>query len=280
LYEGFDDMLNAVMTNGVQQTVEVNPVLPERGPVYLSLKLSPLIDAESQRMQGVAIVIDDLTELKKHEETINVVNTYLSEEMVQQIESLDNLGLGGETREISAIFADVRGFTTFSEQLEPEELMGVINQYLSVSSDAISVNKGIIDKFMGDAVLGLYNTQLNPQEDHALRCVASAVMMQRDVQALHEILPPEQRLQYGIGIHTGPATIGNIGSPSRKEFTAIGEAVDLAKKIQECAQGGEVVISPQTYELVKKRLKCEPVERQPRDSDKAIKMYVVTGLAR
>ena len=279
LYEGFDETLGAVMQDGAQQMVEVNPVLPARGPVFLKLKFSPLIDAESQRLIGVAIVIDDLTEFKKHEETINVVNTYLSEEMVQQIEDLDNLGLGGESREISAIFADVRGFTSFSEDLEPEELMTVINQYLSVSSDAITVSDGIIDKFMGDAVLGLFNTQLNPQKDHAVRCVAAAVMMQRDVQELHTGLPAEQRLRYGIGIHTGPVTIGNIGSPSRKEFTAIGEAVDFAKKLQECAQGGEIVISPQTYALVKHRLECEAVERQMRGSDKAVQVYIVKGLA-
>jgi len=278
LYEGFGQVLDAVRTEGRRQIIEINAVVPERGPITVNLQFSPLVDADTGRTQGVAIVVDDLTELKKHDETLRVVNTYLSEEMVQNIRSLDEIGLGGEEREISAIFADVRGFTTFSEQLEPEELMSVINQYLSVSSDSVQISEGVIDKFMGDAVLGLYNTQLNPQTDHAMRSVASAIMMIRDVEALHELLPESQRLRYGIGIHTGNATIGNIGSPSRKEFTAIGEAVTMAKKLQECAQGGEIIISEQTYAYVKDRVDCELVERQLRGEDKFMQMYRVIGL--
>lgn len=279
LYEGFDDALNGVM-QGRQQSIEISPVLPERGPVTLKMKLSPLIDADSQRIQGVTIVIDDLTEIRKHEETLRVVNTYLSEEIVSNIRSIDQLGLGGEDREISALFADVRGFTTFSEQLAPETLMSVINQYLSQSSTAIQVTEGIIDKFMGDAVLGLYNTQLNPQQDHAMQCVRAAIIMTKEVQDLHRELPPNQQLLYGIGIHTGFATIGNVGSPSRKEFTAIGEAVVYAKKLQECAQGGEIIISQATYERVRDRVDCELIERQLRGESEAMKMYKVLGLKR
>jgi len=277
LYDGFDDLLQSVLAQGTQQIIEINPVMPERGPVNLNLKISPLIDADSQRIQGVTIVIDDLTELKKNDETLRVVNTYLSEEMVKNIESIDNLGLGGDAREISAIFADVRGFTTFSENLSPEELMEVINQYLAVSSDSIMEQEGVIDKFMGDAVLGLFNTQLNPQADHALRCVTSAIAMILNVQKLHETLPPHQKLYYGIGIHTGLATIGNVGSPSRKEFTAIGDGVAYAKKLQECADGGEIILSEATYQLVKDRIQCERTERQFRGEDKFVEVYKVLG---
>jgi PAS domain S-box-containing protein len=280
LFEGFDHLLEDVRQNRIQQSIEINPVLPHRGPVNLYLKLSPLIEADQARTLGVAIVIDDLTEQKKQEETLRVVNTYLPSEMVSNIQDLDKFGLGGETREISAIFADVRGFTTFSEQLEPEVLMGIINQYLSVSSDAVQNYQGIIDKFMGDAILGLYNTQLNPQEDHAMRCVVSAIRIVQAVQTLHKHLPPDQQLLYGIGVHTGLATIGNIGSPSRKEFTAIGEAVDMAKKLQECAAGGEIILSESTYEQVKSRIHCERVERQLRNQSEYKPMYVVRGVIR
>jgi adenylate cyclase len=277
LFEGFEDLLNMVRLQGRSQTLEINPVLPERGPVNLSLKLSPLIDADTQHAQGVVIVIDDLTETKRHNETIRVVNTYLSEEMVSNIQSIDNLGLSGEDREISAVFADVRGFTTFSEQLEPETLMGIINQYLSVAADAIQGYQGVIDKFMGDAVLGLYNTQLNPHTDHAIRAVNAALRMVADVQKLHQQLPPEYRLLYGIAIHSGSATIGNVGSPSRKEFTAIGDAVVQAKKLQECAAGGEIIVSSATYDRIQTAFRCEKVERQLRGETNFKQMYLVLG---
>lgn len=278
LFEGFDDLLYQIKADGQPETVEINPVLPTRGAVNLNMKLSPLVDADSGRTQGVAMVIDDLTESKKNEETLRVVNTYLSEEMVSQIRSIDQIGLGGEDREITALFADVRGFTTFSEQLEPEVLMGVINQYLSVASNAIQTGEGVIDKFMGDAILGLFNTQLNPQQDHAIRTVAAAIMMLDDVKHLHSQLPPNQQLQYGIGIHTGPATIGNVGSPSRKEFTAIGEAIVHAKKLEGTAQGGEIIISEATYELVKDHVDCELEERQLRGTNTISRIYRVLGL--
>ena len=131
---------------------------------------------------------------------------------------------------------------------------------------------------MGDAVLGLYNTQLNPQEDHALRAVASAIIMMNEVAELHKSLPDNQKLLYGIGIHTGPATLGNIGSPSRKEFTAIGEAVVDAKKLQECALGGEIIISEETCAMVKNRYECEQVERQLRGEKEYRRMYKVLSI--
>jgi adenylate cyclase len=266
------------MTQGSREMIEVNIFLPHLGrPINLSLKLSPLKDSENHTM-GIAIVLDDLTELKQRDETLNVVRTYLSDEMVQNIESLDKLGLGGEEREISVLFGDVRGFTTFSENLEPEVLMEVINKYLSTSSVAIQLLGGIIDKYMGDAVVGLYNTQLNPQENHAELAVRTAMAIVNDVEGLHSVLPEDQRLFYGLGVHSGKAMLGNVGSPSRKEFTALGEATTYAKKLQEVAQKGEVLISEETYHQVKEVIKAELTQRQLRGSGKTVNVYKVVDV--
>jgi adenylate cyclase len=259
VFEGFDSLTQMVREENRQQVVEIEPVLPERGPVNLSLRLTPLKDAQGVTY-GMTLVVDDLTEIKKRDATLNVVRTYLPPSLVRNIQSIDSLGLGGDEREISVIFADVRGFTTFSESLDPEQLMTVIGQYLTVSSDAIELYDGIIDKYMGDAVVGLFNTQLNPQEDHAVRAVRAALSMAYDVRALHEILPPEQRLFYGIGVDTGTAMLGNVGSPSRKEFTAIGLPFNFAKLLQENALAGEIIISENTYDLVKDIFVTEAVE--------------------
>ncbi len=278
VFEGFDLLTQMVREENRQQVVEIEPVLPERGPVNLSMKLTPLKDAQGVTY-GLTLVVDDLTEIKKRDATLNVVRTYLPPSLVRNIQSIDSLGLGGDEREISVIFADVRGFTTFSEHLDPEQLMNVIGQYLTVSSDAIELYDGIIDKYMGDAVVGLFNTQLNPQEDHAVRAVRAALSMAYDVRALHEVLPPEQRLFYGIGVDTGIAMLGNVGSPSRKEFTAIGLPFNMAKLLQENALAGEIIISENTYDLVRDIFVAEPLEPRKVKGYTAFRvMYRVSGV--
>jgi len=209
----------------------------------------------------VALVLDDLTEQKAHEAQIAEVLRYVPKALVDNIRSLDDVDVGGQERVITALSTDVRGFTNFSEHLEPEELMEVINQYLRVASDSILLYEGIVDKYMGDAVVGLFNTQLNPQEDHARRAVQTAMTIIYDLYALHEVLPEEQCLFYGIGIHTGAAVLGNVGSEDRKEFTALGEAMDISKFLEGNAYGGDIIISASTYELVKDTFECE--ERSP-----------------
>ncbi len=157
--------------------------------------------------------------------------------------------------------------------------MKTINRYLTVSSDAIHEQQGIIDKFMGDAVVGLFNTQLNPLEDHALRAVKAGLLMAENVMKLHEFMPETHRLRFGIGVNTGPAVLGNVGSPRRKEFTAIGNSLQLAKLLQENALGGEVLISADTYEIVKDAVVAqEMAPRKAKDHPEFTVMYLVTGL--
>ncbi len=280
IFASFDEITQSIQEENREQVIEIEPVLPNRGAVNLSLKLAPLQDEEG-RIYGTAVVVDDLTEIKKRDATLNVVRTYLPQRLLPTIESIDSLGLGGDEREISVIFADVRGFTTFSEQLPPERLMEVISKYLTISSDAIELYDGVIDKYMGDAIVGLFNTQLNPQEDHAVRAVRAALSMAYDVRALHEVLPPGERLLYGIGVDSGMAILGNVGSPSRKEFTAIGRPFNFAKLLQENAEGGEIIISQTTYDLVSQVFVAEPLTpRKIKDSPGFHVMYKVTGVKR
>jgi PAS domain S-box-containing protein len=276
LPDGYENVLERVQS-GAQETIPIDTVMENR-PTNLQLKLSPLKSQGDDTTMGVALVVEDLTEIKQRDEKINVIRTYISSEMIDDIENIEGLGLSGVERKITALFADVRGFTTFSEHLEPETLMEVINQYLTTSSRAIQKFTGIIDKYMGDAVVGLYNTQLNDQEDHALRAVRSGVEICETVQLLHKELPGEQCLLFGVGVHTGMAVLGNVGSPSRKEFTALGEAVTFSKKLQEIALPGEVIISAETYEVVKDYVEAEAVSRQLRGTDKTVNAYKVLKL--
>jgi class 3 adenylate cyclase/GAF domain-containing protein len=278
LYEGFQRLVADVRDQDREQVVEVEPVLETRGQINLNLKLSPFKDS-ARVTQGVAIVLDDLTAQTQQAAQLSLIRRYMTPAMLDNIQTIDELELGGVERQITVFYCDVRGFTTFSERLSPEELLRVINHYLAVCSNVINTTAGIIDKYMGDAAVGLYNTQLNPQADHALRAVQAAVMLVEGVQSLHQTLPPERRLLYGIGVHTGPAILGNVGSPRRKEFTAIGETMRFAKLLQENALGGEVLLSRTTFEMVREVVHAEPLApRKLKDQPDFEIMYRVSGM--
>lgn len=251
----FYDILTDIMHGGKQQALEVEPFVQGKGGRNWNIIVSPL-----QNEQGIALVIDDLTEQKARESQLAEVSRFLPLALIENIRSIEDLNISGQERTITMIATDVRGFTRFSENLQPEELMTIINQYLSVASDGINLHNGIVDKYMGDAVTGLFNTQLNPQEDdHAVRAVRAAMNIIYDLHALHEVLPESQRLFFGIGIHTGSAYLGNVGSPDRKEFSALGDAYTISKILESNAGPGEVLISPNTYEHIKDLFECEPV---------------------
>ncbi|MBL8153529.1 MAG: GAF domain-containing protein [Anaerolineae bacterium] len=273
LGDTFMTALRRVREAGTQERLEVNPTLADGSRIW-AVTLSPLRDAQGES-QGIVMVLDDLTESRRREEQLGIASRYMKLGL-ETLSDVDVLSTGGEEREISVLHSDVRGFTTFSEQLAPEKLMEIINSYISLSSDAINLYDGIVDKYMGDAVTGLFNTSFNPQEDHALRAVRAAMSMKYDLLALHEVLPEEQRLFYGIGVHTGMAVLGNIGGVDRKEFGALGDAPDLAKLLQENAQRGEVLISQETYDAVKDYYECEALEpRKTKDYPGFTVMYRV-----
>ena len=235
---------------------EVESYLPERGTVSLSMNLSPLKDAED-RTQGVAIVVDDVTETKRLRAVYDMFRRYLSSAVVDRLPSDPaELKLGGHRREVSILFADIRGFTSFSEKLPPEEVMDTLNRYLSIAAEAILAYEGTLDKFMGDAVMAIFNAPL-PQEDHALRAVRAAVAMQRAIADYHQQVGDERGLNFGVGINVGEVVVGNIGTTARMDYTAIGDAVNLAKRLKENVGGGRILLSQSAYEQVKDHIRVK-----------------------
>ncbi len=209
--------------------------------------------------QGVALVIDDLTERKEQEEQRRLLGTFVPEALLENIGSISELDTSPTERDISAMFADVRGFTAFSQYLEPENLMRIVNRYLGAASDAVTLHDGIVDQYLGDAVTALWNTQFNQQEDHALRAVLAAQAIRQETEALQQLVGADERLHFGIGIHTGPSVLGMVGGGQRIEFAALGEAPDACKFLQENAEPGEIIVSPKTYELIKDHFEAEPL---------------------
>ncbi|MBE7535870.1 MAG: GAF domain-containing protein [Anaerolineales bacterium] len=221
------------------------------------MNLSPLKDAD-QKIQGVAIVLDDLTEYKKLEAQRGLLQRMVSPAVLDQID-LNSLQADGKQASISILFADIRGFTAYSEKHPPEELVAVLNQYLATAAEAALTHEGTVGKFLGDAVMVWYNAPI-PQSDHTLRAVKTALDIRRAVAGLHAKLPPNAWLDFGMGIHCGEAVLGWIGSEKRLEFAAIGDSVNTAKRIQENCARDQILISKEAYERVKDRIIARPFE--------------------
>ncbi len=159
---------------------------------------------------------------------------YLSPEVVKQvIENPNLLKLGGERREITAYFSDIAGFTSISEKLSPEEVVTLLNKYLTAMTDIILANDGTVDKYEGDAIVAFFGAPI-PHPDHAIRCCNAAVDMQNSLNRLRdewirEGYPP---VYARMGLNTGPAIIGNMGSQQRMDYTMMGDTVNTASRFE------------------------------------------------
>ena len=232
--------------------------LPERGQVILRTSLSPLKDAEDET-QGLAIVVDDLTEQRRLEAHYQFFQRYVSPAVIERLPSdPKELKLGGQRQEITSLFADIRGFTDFSSHHDPETLVEVLNRYLAVGAEAVLAEDGTLDKFMGDCVVALFNAPL-PQADHVLRAVRAALKIQERVASLRERMPPAHRLAYGVGINAGDAVVGHIGTSKRLDYTAIGSSVNLARRLQEAAAPGQILLSHTAYQRVREHIEARPL---------------------
>ena len=257
--------------------LEAAPTLPQRGgQIDLRFNLSPLKDAE-QNTQGVAIVLDDLTEQKRLEAQRRLFEKMVSPQVIEQLDP-DQIALGGKRGEITTLFADIRGFTTYSESLPPEELVSVLNQYLKSSADAVLEQEGTIDKFMGDAVMAWFNAPI-PQPDHTLRAVKAALGIKAGIEALHQRLPVDAHLSFGVGIHYGEAVLGVVGTENRIDYTAIGDSVNTAKRIQENSAAGQILISAEAYQNVKDSVEASQIGPvQVKGKSEPVVCYEVHGL--
>lgn len=231
--------------------LEIHSVLDERGPMDLSLNLTPLKTAD-QTTRGVTIVLDDLTEKRRLEAQRRLFERMVSPAVIHQLDP-DRLKLGGSLAEITTLFADIRGFTALSETTDPETLVGILNRYLAAAAEAVLKEEGTIDKFLGDAIMAWFNAPI-PQPDHRLRAARAALAIRDAAHELHAALPAGFHLEFGIGLHAGPALLGLVGTERRLEYTAIGDSVNTARRLQEHAAEGQILISRETALPIEQQL--------------------------
>ena len=263
-------------TNEPVVDLEISHILPKRGLVDWRLNLSPLKDAD-QTTQGVAIVLDDLTERKRLEAQRKLFERMVSPAVINQLDP-NGLQLGGKRVDITVLFADIRGFTTFSESLTPEQLVSVLNLYLAAMAEAVLAQEGTIDKFLGDAIMAWFNAPI-PQPDHTLRAVKAALLLRETVEGLYKELPQDSHLAFGVGIHYGDAVLGLIGTERRLEYTAISDSVNTAKRIQENSARNQILISREAYERVKEHVEVrQHAQMEVKGKTQPVEVYEVLGL--
>ena len=262
---------------------DVNRQVAPRGDLYLRLSCAPLRDAY-RGTKGTTIVFEDLTErhhLEAEQERIRQTFGRVVAPRVRDRLLADpgNLRLDGTRQQATILFADLNQFTHFSEVTEPEILFRVLNYYLSLAAHAILDQEGTLDKFMGDAVMALWNAP-DPQVDYPLRAVRAALdIVERAYEVHHDLPNPAHQLYFRIGVATGDAMVGNVGTNELFNFTAIGDTVNLAQRLEAAAKPGQVLIDHNTYVAVADRVIVIPLEPiQLKGKEQPVAVYELKGL--
>ncbi|WP_286765083.1 MULTISPECIES: adenylate/guanylate cyclase domain-containing protein [Rhodopirellula] len=207
-----------------------------RGGWFLDMAFTPV----SILVAGVlGVGIRYFEEIRWRQRITDLFGRYVPRAVVNQLvqqSELQSIVVGGVTREVTVMFADIRGFTQFSERLQPEDVLEELNGLLEVMVRCTFEEEGTVDKFIGDAILVLFNAPLD-QTDHAERAARVAWRIQEALRS------HTSGLSIGIGIHTGKAVVGNVGTPQRMEYTAIGNTVNVASRLCDRALAGEIVVS-------------------------------------
>lgn len=209
-----------------------------------------------------AVVSKYLYEALQKRKIVRAFQKYVAPQVVEQIAKDQNyqLKLGGEKRHIAVLFVDIRGFTPLCESLEPEQTVELLNEFLRLVTSAVFRHGGTLDKFIGDAAMALFNTPFDT-EDYVFHALCAAQDIAAGSDALAETFRQQygKTVSYGIGIHCGEAVVGNIGSDFRMEYTAIGDTVNTAARLEALAAPGQTLFSEAVLEAVRGRVDAAPV---------------------
>ncbi len=215
---------------------------------------------------AVHLIYGYVQEVMRRQKVVNVFKQYVAPQVVDKISKDKDfeLVLGGENRHIACLFVDIRGFTTMSESLKPEEVVEILNEYLSLTTNSIFQNGGTLDKFVGDATMAVFNAPFD-LEDYIYKAVCTARDMKAGADAIAEKFEKRfgKSVGFGIGVNCGNAVVGNIGCDFRMDYTAIGDTVNTAARLESNAKRGQILISGEVYEAVKDRVEVTPIGEIP-----------------
>ncbi len=225
-----------------------------------------------------------ILEKARKREVLKAFSKYVAPQIIDEISKGGDfqIKLGGENRDIAVLFVDIRGFTTMSEALEPEQVVEILNEYLALTTKSIFDNSGTLDKFVGDATMAVFNSPFD-LEDYEFKAVCAAMDIVNGGRELEKVLMEKygRSVGFGVGVNVGPAVVGNIGCEFRMDFTAIGDTVNTAARLEANAKKGQVLISDVLYERVKDRVEVNDIGEIPlKGKSKGVFVYEVTEVHR
>lgn len=213
---------------------------------------------------------------------LSTFKQYMAPQVVDKLTKGNDfeIKLGGEKRDVAVMFVDIRGFTPMSENLQPEQVVQILNEYLSLTTESIFKHNGMLDKFIGDATMAVFNAPFD-LEDYLYEAVATAWDIKSGSAKLEKKLMEQfgRTVSFGIGVNCGDAVVGNIGCEFRMDYTAIGDTVNTAARLESKAKPGQILISEKLYQALSDRIEAEEVgEMELKGKSNKIMVYSVTAI--
>ncbi len=227
------------------------------GRLYLLPVLTPLLLGWGYYLSSA--LLEYLRERREREKTMREFSRFVNPHVVREIIAHGGLSRAGESRQITILFSDIRGFTTLSEKRTPQQIVALLNRYFTLQVEVVFRHGGSLDKFIGDCIMAFWGAPLD-DKDHARHAVAAALEMADVLQRFkQELGEQDAEFDVGIGIHSGPAVVGLIGSDQRREYTAIGDTVNLGSRIEGLTKGvSRILVSRETRDLCGDAFDFEP----------------------
>ncbi|MBW4443980.1 MAG: GAF domain-containing protein [Plectolyngbya sp. WJT66-NPBG17] len=273
----------AITARNREQYYPDQTLQPIRGEEQHSINLSinTIADANDRdRVSGALIVMDDISDEKRLKSTMY---RYMTQELAEQLlENPDAAKMGGDRKEVSVLFSDIRSYTTLTETMEAEEVVEMLNQYFESMVEAVFMHKGILDKYIGDAIMAVFGSPL-PLNDHEWMAVQTALEMRHRLTAFNQMRNArnEQTIEIGIGMNSDTVISGNIGCSKRMEFTAIGDGVNLGARLEGASKlyGTDIVMSESTYRPCADRIWARELDFiKVKGKNKPVAVYELVGL--
>ncbi|MCM0594194.1 MAG: GAF domain-containing protein [Gloeotrichia echinulata DVL01] len=246
----------------------------------INLSINTIADAsDEQQVCGALVVMEDISDEKRLKSTMY---RYMTQELAEELLKLDDAKLGGDRKEVSILFSDIRGYTTLTENLQAEEVVSMLNEYFESMVEAVFKHKGTLDKYIGDAIMAVFGSPL-PLESHAWMAVQTSLEMRHRLDEFNRRRHADDKpkIKIGIGINSDTVISGNIGSSKRMEFTAIGDGVNLGSRLESVSKqyGCDIILSDNTYKPCQENIWARELDYiRVKGRNEPVAIYELVGL--
>ncbi|HIK05847.1 MAG TPA: GAF domain-containing protein [Trichormus sp. M33_DOE_039] len=246
----------------------------------INLSINTIANAsDPEQVGGALVVMEDISDEKRLKSTMY---RYMTQELAEELLKLDDAKLGGDRKEVSILFSDIRGYTTLTENLEAEEVVSMLNEYFESMVEAVFKHKGTLDKYIGDAIMAVFGSPL-PLEEHAWMAVQTSIEMRHRLHEFNQrrYAANKPRINIGIGINSDTVISGNIGSSKRMEFTAIGDGVNLGSRLESVSKqyGCDIILSDNTFKPCQNNIWARELDYiRVKGRNEPVAIYELVGL--